>query len=217
MFGVKARSLIAVGYVLLIGCGARTESFDEEAGGSTSVAGTAPGAGTSGVPGAGSPNGGGPLVAGAGGASFGGTGAQPAGGFSNGGSFPVAGSFPLGGASGFGAFGGLGFGGAGAEGGASQAGSGGLAEVCGALGASTCEQCVCNQCAGPITGCFSNLGCTLIFACAQQTGCNGLNCYLPNTCRPVIDQFDGLTGASMQHLLSLSICASGATNTCGCN
>ena len=222
MYGVKARSLMAVGYALLIGCGARTESFDEELGGSTNNAGAAQGTGGSpsaGSPSAGSPSAGNPSAgapnpgAGSGGISFGGSGA-----------FPGAGAFPVAGTSGFGAFGGIGvagsFGGFGAEGGdvnGGSAGTGGFGEVCSLLGATPCEQCVCNQCAAPITNCFSDFGCTLIFACAQQTGCVGLACYASNTCRPVIDQFGGLTGPAMKNVLGLSACALTATNSCGCN
>ena len=100
------------------------------------------------------------------------------------------------------------------------AGSGatsGIIEACQVIASDSCQQCLCKSCASPVVECFSNLGCALIIACTQQTGCNGLNCYTPQTCRSVIDQFGGLTGKAMSNVLSLLQCSVGSQNSCNCN
>jgi hypothetical protein len=200
----------------LIGCGARTSTLEEElggqdAGGSSGTAGSSAGFGgvhptphggaSSGAPpfagappSAGFGSGGSPPIPAGGAASAG----SPAGGFGTGG---VAGSF--GGFAGFGAIGG-------------DAGTGGIGEVCSVLGG-TCAECQCKTCAPAIEACFSELGCTFILACAQQTGCTGFSCYSPTTCKPVIDQFGGLGGVSIKKVFSLLSCAASSQASCGCN
>ncbi|MES1174601.1 MAG: hypothetical protein ABUL62_09735 [Myxococcales bacterium] len=230
------RLLLCACLTLLIGCGARTSTLEDELGGQNAggAAGDPGYSGSGGVhltPGGGAPSGGAPTAgfgfggslpipaggAPAAGAPFGGA---PAGGFGTGGAAgaphggaPFAGA-PAGGAPFAGAPAG-GFAGFGAIGG--DAGTGGIGELCSVLGGSTCAECQCKTCAPAIEGCFSDLGCTFIFACAQQTGCNGISCYSPTTCQPVIDQFGGLGGASMKRVFSLLTCAVTAQTSCGCN
>ena len=212
--------LLSACFAWTLGCGARTSTLEEEdlggaypggASGGTPVGGSNHGgsggsfAGSSPVAGAGGSFGGGPPIAGAGG-SFGGFGA-------------TGGSSGSAGFAGFGAFGGFGgvAGTAGVAGAGGISGSGGIGELCSVLGASSCEQCVCQTCAVPIVSCFSDVGCAFIFACTQQTGCQGLGCYSPNTCRSVIDQFGGLTGSSANKLFALASCSVTSQDGCNCN
>ena len=76
---------------------------------------------------------------------------------------------------------------------------------------------MCTTCAPQIVECVSNIGCALIFACAQQTGCQGVSCYSPDTCKPIIDQFGGLSGSATKDVLALISCAATAQNSCNCN
>jgi hypothetical protein len=216
----------------LIGCGARTESFYDEgdlAGGSFGASSGAPHGGASGVgANAGASFGGANAGASFGGASFGGANAGASfGGANAGASFGGAngGAFPHGGTSfgGFGATSGAAgaFGGFGAIGGdAGEGGSGatgGIVEACMAVSNDSCAQCQCKVCAPQLVSCFSDLGCALIFACVQQTGCQGLSCYTPNNCRPIIDKFGGLTGPSMSQVFGVLTCSVTSQNACGCN
>jgi hypothetical protein len=223
------RLLLCACLTLLIGCGARTSTLEDElggqdAGGASGHAGSSSGfGGTQPTPAGGAPFGGPPM------AGFGGSlpipgGGAPSAGAPAGGTGGAAGAAPHGGAPSAGApSGGAqtagapagGFAGFGAIGG--DAGTGGIGELCSVLGGSTCAECQCKTCAPAIEACFSDLGCTFIFACAQQTGCNGISCYSPKTCQPVIDQFGGLGGSSMKRVFSLLTCAVSSQANCGCN
>ena len=104
------------------------------------------------------------------------------------------------------------------KGGAPGAGaSPGVIQACQVIAGNSCQQCLCTTCSSQIVDCLSNFGCALILACAQQSGCQGLECYSAQTCRPVIDQFGGLTGKSMGSVLSLVSCSVGSQNSCSCN
>ena len=214
----QTRFVLSATFCLLMGCGARTESFYDEgdfAGGSF---GASSGASHAGAPGVGASAGayfGGATGVGANaGAYFGGASGVGASG----------GAFPHGGTSfgGFGATSGAAgaFGGFGAIGGdAGEAGTGatgGIIEACMAVTNDSCSQCQCKVCAPQLVSCFSDLGCALIFACVQQTGCQGVSCYTPNNCRPIIDKFGGLTGPSMSEVFGVLTCAVTSQNACGC-
>ncbi|MET0791365.1 MAG: hypothetical protein ABW061_07570 [Polyangiaceae bacterium] len=205
---------------MLVGCGARTSTLEDEYGGQDA-------GGDAGLSGGGSDagHGGAQPVAGA---PSGGTSTAGVAGFPIGGSAPVGGAPPVAGAAG--AFGGAptagataggaagvagGFAGFGAIGG--EAGTGGaIGQLCAVLGSGSCAQCQCNSCAPSIESCFSDVGCAFIFACAQQTGCTGISCYSSATCQPVIDQFGGLGGASIRKVFSLLTCAVSSQSSCGC-
>ena len=220
--------------VVFFGCGARTEYFDEpegdggarpSTGGRSASAGAGPAAGTSSL--AGAHSGGAVGISGApsvtGGASVGGAvsvaGAPSIGGaWGRGGATSVAGAPSKGGASGV--AGSTSVGGAIGIGGAGLAGSGatsGVVEACQVIAGNACQQCLCSTCSSQLLECFSNLGCALILACAQQTGCQGVSCYSASACKPTIDQFGGLGGKSMKGVLSLLSCAGGSQNSCSCN
>src|SRR6478735_1660876 len=212
--------------VVFFGCGARTETFTDLDGssGEFGVGGTAANGGRS-AGGAGSfGSGGSGNVGGSiskGGASFGGFGnvAGRGGTTGRGGGGNVAGFPSKGGTTGFGGRGNV-AGWIGRGGGIGLAGDGGsarLEEACQAIASNSCQQCMCNTCAPQIVECFSNIGCALIFACAQQTGCQGVGCYSPDTCKPIIDQFGGLNGTATKDVLSLISCAVTAQNSCNCN
>lgn len=197
----RGRFVVCACLSLLLGCGARTSTLEDEFGGSNSggAAGSAPAAGSGqggshptptagapngGVPSAGAPNGG-AGAAGSGNASFGGIGGAPVAGAPNGG------------------------GGVGGE-------AGNIGEICSVLGTNTCAACECKSCAPSLQACFSDLGCTGIFICAQQTGCSGLSCYSPSTCQAVIDQAGGIGSASLMKVFSLLTCSASSQSTCGC-
>ena len=201
------RFVVCACLTLLLGCGARTSTLEDELGGDNAggAAGSVPAAGANQgganqggahpTPTAGAPNGG---FASAG-LGNGGAGAAGAG---VGGSTPTAGA-PAGGA-----------GAAGASGVGGEAGN--IGELCSVLGGNSCAACACKSCAPSIQACFSDLGCTGIFICAQQSGCSGLNCYSPSTCQTVIDQAGGLGGASLSKVFALLTCSGTAQSTCGC-
>jgi hypothetical protein len=225
-----------------LGCGARTDTlFDDGDGtivagfGGTSFAGTGGGVGVAGSASrAGS---------GAGGSGTGGTfGSSGFGGFITtggtlgtagfgsagspfGGSFGTAGSFGTGGV-GTGGFGVGGFSGSVSAGGfggvagssiAGAGGSGGIVDLCVGASQTACNKCVCQSCGSELDSCFTDIGCALIFACFAQTQCNGLGCYQASTCRPIIDQFGGLTGPAVGEVFSLATCAATSQTNCKCN
>ena len=95
--------------------------------------------------------------------------------------------------------------------------TGGILEACQVIAGNSCQQCLCNTCSTPLVECFSDLGCALILACVQQSGCSGVSCYSAKNCRPVIDQFGGLGGPSMGNVLSLLSCSAGSLGACKCN
>lgn len=197
--------------IVLLGCGGRTEYFDDSYGtggglpgraGSPGVAGAPPIAGS---PGAGASAGAGaaPSVGGspsfAGGPHFGG--APGIGGSPSGGSASVAGAPSAGGS----------------PGAAGSGASPGVVQVCQAIASNSCQKCLCSSCSSQIVQCVTNFGCALIIACAQQTGCQGVGCYTAQNCRKVIDQFGGLGSASMKDALSLLTCSVTSQNSCSCN
>ena len=222
------RFLVGGCFVVLFGCGARTEYFvDEEGAGGQGVGGTTATAGapnakggtpsTAGVPNtaAGAPGIGGAPNISAGAPSFGGrtmitAGAPGVGGVPN----VTAGAPGVAGKGGSPSFAGAPNGRAGSPG---AGASPGIIEACQVIAGDSCQQCLCTTCSSEIVDCFSNFGCVLILACAQQSGCQGIACYSPQTCRPVIDQFGGLTGKSMGAVLSLVSCSVGSQNNCSCN
>ena len=208
---LKAMNRLLFGGSLLVflGCGARTESFFDPDGssGALGVGGSSATAGR---------NFGGSL-------NVAGSVNQVAGSFSVGGTINVAGGVGFAGATIAGSFGTGGHtgvaGGTGKGGAVGRGGSGGssvIEETCKALTTNSCQQCLCSTCSSQIVQCISNFGCALIFACAQQTGCQGLSCYSPMACKSVIDQYGGLTGAAMKDVLSLLTCATTSQNSC-CN
>ena len=225
------RLLVGAGLLVLFGCGARTDYFADEdrpfepgaggalaiagapnaKGGSPSRAGAANDAGAPGIGGAPNVTAGAPSVGGranitAGAPGVGGAPIVTAG-------APGFGGAPTskGGTSGF-------SGAANGKGGAPGAGaSPGVIQACQVIAGNSCQQCLCTTCSSQIVDCLSNFGCALILACAQQSGCQGLECYSAQTCRPVIDQFGGLTGKSMGSVLSLVSCSVGSQNSCSCN
>ena len=217
--------LLCAGFSLLVGCGARTESFldDGSSFGAESFGGASAGAPNGGAPHGGAPHGGTGAVSGGffnGGASGSFGGANIAGspfGGSNFGGFSGTIIFPTAGAGGsFGGFGAVG-GFIGEAGAAGAGATGGIVEACVAVANGSCDACVCKTCAPQIEGCFSDVGCALIFACVQSTGCQGISCYSNKNCRPIIDQFGGLTGPSMSHVFGLLTCSVSSQTSCGCN
>ena len=201
-----ARLVVAAVFASLIGCGARTDPFDDPgSSGAGASAGRGQGgasAGTggahrAGAPGAGAPQGGAPQ---AGAAPVAGA---PQGGAPQGGA-PQGGAAPVAGAGGFGAISGA-------------AGGGPIVDACVALAPSACGKCLCQSCSSEVVACFSDLGCALIFACVEQTGCQGLACYSAGTCRTVIDNAGGLTGRSVNNVFSILSCAVTSQSACLCN
>jgi hypothetical protein len=223
------RFLLGGCLVVMFGCGARTDYFTDQDEANGPPQGVAGGLGAAGAPQAGgapSATAGAPNVAagspgvgaapGSGGAPTVGGGPGIAGAPSVGGGPAVAGAPSVGGAPGIG--GGTSTGGVPNAGGAAGSGAtSGIVEACEVIAGNSCQQCLCSACSSQIVQCFSNLGCAVILACAQQTNCQGASCYSPKNCRAVIDQFGGLSGKAMRDVLSLFTCSVGSQNSCSCN
>jgi hypothetical protein len=230
----KAFIFTAACLAAAIGCGARTDTlFDEGVGGDGFGAFNAGGQAHGGsVDTAGSRGlGGSSSIGGFGTAGSFGFGGSNVGGLGTAGSFGTGGGFPRGGsgnvagtgqtAGSSNAFGGSfssgGFGAVGGFGEAGAAGTGGIVDLCVGTAQTACDKCLCQSCSSQINACFSNIGCALILACAQQKQCQGFNCYRNSTCRGVIDQFGGLTGAPFSEVFSLATCSVTSRTSCACN
>jgi len=213
-------AVLAVG--IGVGCGARTDTlqFDD---GVTGVGGVSGGGHAGSGPSGGSNVGGTRPFGGYGGTStFGGYGGQPFGGYGGTITFGGYGGQPFGGYGGtitFGGYGGsvsAGFGGVGAIGGqAGIGGTGGGQQLCTSVAQNQCQRCLCNGCYDALTQCVTDIGCALILACVEQSGCSGINCYQPGTCQPIIDKFGGIGGPSLKQVFGIAACAS--SSGCGCN
>lgn len=197
----RGRALLSLAFALLLafGCGGRTDALYGEDDDGYPTSGTSSGGASAGQPGraGASSRSGAPGVAGAssgGGASFGGT--------------------PTGGHGGVATAGAGGVHTAGV-GGVHTAGVGGIASG-GEGGAEPqeCVSCLQESCTDELVQCFSDSGCFAIFRCVGLAGCTGLDCYTPQKCKKVIDQFGGPTGPSMQAVLGTLTCA--VSSGCQC-
>jgi len=92
-----------------------------------------------------------------------------------------------------------------------------ILDACVAVAQTACNKCLCQVCSDAVISCFSDLGCAAIFACVERTGCQGFDCYTNATCRPVIQQFGGLTGTAASEVFQLASCAASSQNLCVCN
>lgn len=193
----RAPVLVALGIVVVIGCGGRTGSLDAEyeepggAGGSsagTGIAGTSRG-GTK-------PRGG----AGGSSAGYGGVAGTHVGGYGGyvAGHGGVAGGYP-------GGYGGY----IGGYGGSIIFGGYGGGVVGGFAGAppDDCLSCLRDNCSPQFLSCFQDFGCLSIFACMQGTGCQAFECYTDQYCKGVIDEWGGPNGKPMSELLQTFTCA----------
>ena len=54
-----------------------------------------------------------------------------------------------------------------------------------------CEVCVVSNCAMLALACCNKTGCMDIIDCAQETQCDGIECYSTDTCKDVIDAAGG--------------------------
>lgn len=202
--------LISAGVLLGAGCGGRTGALDgdfsEGADGAGAEAGNVSQGGSASVAGRTSRGGRGNV---AGSTAVGGT--YSPGGYGTGGAvvYPVAGyggTFAFGGAypvAGYGGYypvagyGGYSFGGYGGP------------------GPEACGQCLREACSPALTQCLQDFGCIAILSCVQSKGCEAFECYSDQYCRPVIDQWGGPAGQSMNALLQTFSCAVQAG--CPCN
>jgi len=214
--------LIVLGLSIASGCGSRTGGFedfyygvgdddDDSVGGGT-IGGMSGAGGKVGTSGSGT--GGKKPIAGRGGASGSGTG----------GTIPIAGSTPIAGTvgvAGFGGtgvagFGGTGFGGFGGFGGFFGGAAGFGAVPIGGFGGEpqSCQSCLLDSCSAQFIQCLQDVGCIEIIACAQRSGCQGLDCYDAGTCKKVIDRWGGPAGSSMNEVLQTVGCAVNAGGPC---
>jgi hypothetical protein len=198
---------LALGVFMGAGCGGRTgvlydEDYEpnEQAGtgsGNTGNNGTGGSVGTAGRPGR------------AGSRNTGGAGPIPTGGVSSfGGAYP-GGAYPGGAYPGGTGYGGYPFGGTTGIGGAFMMGG------FGGVPPNDCQTCIFQTCGDPLTQCLQDFGCLSILACTQATGCDAFQCYNPQTCGPIIDQWGGPGGPSMSMLLRAFSCV--VTSGCPCN
>jgi hypothetical protein len=105
----------------------------------------------------------------------------------------------------------------GADGGV--AGAGGVSSAiqqCVSQARSDCEKCACGSCYDSLIPCFKDQGgCPQILACANKTGCTGVDCYQPNTCQAIIDKAGGLGSYSLSLALPLFTCVRNSGCACG--
>jgi len=93
--------------------------------------------------------------------------------------------------------------------------AGAAAQQCVSQARSDCERCACGSCYDSLIPCFKDAGCPQILACANRTGCLGLDCYQPGVCQDVIDTAGGLNGASVNLALPLFVCVTNLNCPCG--
>lgn len=91
-------------------------------------------------------------------------------------------------------------------------GSGG--DPCYDQATSDCQFCTCDACYDEWTSCDANAGCLDILACADKSGCSGIQCYL-GPCQQVIDQNGGPFGNAANAAQAVGQCRSGANCPCG--
>lgn len=187
-----------LGVALVAGCGGRTGALDGDlyADDDGSFSGSGAGGSRAGAGQGGSVNvagsrplGGSAPVAGRGGASFGGS--------TSGGAGPIGGVGPIGGTA---------TGGVGPIGGTATGGFAGFGAV-GGTGPLDCQACLTQACTPQVAQCFQDPGCIAIFACVVSSGCNTLECYSPNYCKTIIDQFGGPMGNSVRQVFDVVSCA----------
>ncbi len=68
--------------------------------------------------------------------------------------------------------------------------------------------CLCPTCAGVFASCDAAIGCRQIAACADETGCVGMECYDSGLCREVIGRY-GVASDGFNRYLGTSMCACG--------
>jgi hypothetical protein len=218
----RGTAFLLLSLATFLGCGGRTEELfdDQAAGGARAAGGGALGTGAANVAGFGASSGA-SSAAGASGSPFfdiagssgngadaGYTAAAGKGGSpSTGGAPSVAGFTGIAGAPGVGGFPGV----------AGGSGAGPIIDACVAIAANSCEKCLCSACSSQVVSCFSNIGCALIFACVEKTGCKNLGCYTNATCRQVIDQSGGFTGSALGSVFALAACSATSQAACTCN
>jgi len=202
---------------LAFGCGGRTSALDgdygftesgaaNQGGSSVTTGGTGSAAGRPGHAGTGTVQGGSQAV--------GGTRTGTAGSYTGG--YPSAGAVSYGGTGTGGAHsvGGYGYGAYG-TGGYPYGGfpAGGFSTA--GAPAQDCLSCFTQACGPQLGQCIQDFGCLAIFNCISSKGCQAYDCYTPQWCRGVIDQWGGPAGASMKEVLSAFNCAVQAG--CQCN
>lgn len=99
-----------------------------------------------------------------------------------------------------------------AQGSGGVAGSGGSPLSCDFAG--DCGSCLCASCPGEIADCQGDAGCLAVTWCVQATMCLPFNCYEPDTCGALIDQFGGVNGSAATRALELSTCLLNAGCPC---
>jgi hypothetical protein len=95
-------------------------------------------------------------------------------------------------------------------------GAGGAgADACLSQARSACEKCACGSCYDSLIPCFKDAACPQILACANRTGCTGIDCYQQSTCQTVIDQSGGISSNSLALAIPLFACVSNSGCPCG--
>lgn len=96
-----------------------------------------------------------------------------------------------------------------------QGGSAAPIAPCATLFPARCASCVCMQCTASVSACRTEPGCAPILSCILRTGCEGLACYLSDTCGRIIDAAGGLFAPATQRVLEVANCV--ASSACDCN
>jgi hypothetical protein len=93
--------------------------------------------------------------------------------------------------------------------------AGAAAQQCVSQARSDCERCACSSCYDSLIPCFKDAMCPQILACANRTGCTGIDCYQSNTCQAIIDKAGGVGSTSVSLALPLFACVTNTSCPCG--
>jgi hypothetical protein len=72
--------------------------------------------------------------------------------------------------------------------------------------------CMCKSCSGEVNDCVNDPRCRAIWQCELKVNCRGADCYQPQTCRAVIDQYGGMGSMAIALLERPNRCLT--TNGC---
>jgi hypothetical protein len=101
---------------------------------------------------------------------------------------------------------GCGMGGSTGMGGATMPSGSCVSRIPGPLPCPNEAACTCNSCSAEVDDCVNDPRCQAIWQCELKFNCHGADCYQPQTCRAVIDQYGGPGSMAMALLLRPDRC-----------
>lgn len=69
-----------------------------------------------------------------------------------------------------------------------------------------CGECACMNCLEPLQACQADEGCSEIWECVEDVGCDGIDCYVP--CGAAYDMYGGMFGTSAMLVQAYGYCVS---------